>query len=121
VLKDAAEATAKGDGDKACGHLTDEAQRQALLQLGSAGGPGTTSCSQLVGRAQFFLTPLDKERIKDLEATEISVNGTSASATLRGNAGEQPGQATVVPLNLAKIDGDWKISGFGQASGLPGG
>ena len=120
VLKSAAQATAKGDGDKACADLTADAQRQALFQLGSQGGPGMTSCSQLVGRAQFFLTPIDKQRIKNLEAADVRVNGTGASATLRGE-GEQPGQAISVPVHLTKVDGDWKISGFGQATGLPGG
>jgi hypothetical protein len=120
ALHDAAEATAKGDGDKACSYLTEDAQRQAVLQLRSAGGPGTTSCSQLVGRAQFFLTPLDKQRIENLKAADVSVNGTNASATLRGEAA-QPGQAMIVSVNLAKLGGDWKISGFGQASGVPGG
>jgi hypothetical protein len=119
VLEDAADATAKGDGDKACGYLTDDAQRQALIQLAPAGGPGTTGCSQLVGRAQFFLTPLDKQHIKNLKATDVRVNGTSGGATLRGDAGA--GQPIVVVLNLTKTGSDWKISGFGPASGLPGG
>lgn len=120
VLKSAAKATAEGDGDKACADLTDDAQRQALIQLGSQGGPGTTTCSQLVGRAQFFLTPIDKQRIKNLEAADIRINGTSASATLRGE-GDQPGQTMSVPLNLTKAGSDWKISGFGKATGLLGG
>jgi hypothetical protein len=120
VLRDAAAAAAKGEGDKACGHLTGDAQRQAVLQLGSAGGPGTTSCAQLVGRAQFFLTPLDKQRIKGLQATDVRVNGANASATLRG-AADPNATPVVVAVNLAKVGGDWKVSGFGQAAGLPGG
>jgi hypothetical protein len=121
MLKDSANATAKGDGDKACSYLTADAQRQVVFQLASAGGPGTTTCSQLVGRAQFFLSPLDKDRIKDVEATDIQVSGTSASATLRGKVSPDAGQPIVVRVNLAKDAGGWKISGFGQAAGLPGG
>lgn len=120
LLENVAEATANGDGDAACADLTDEAQRQAVMQLAPAGGPGTTNCPQLVGRAQFFLTPIDKQRIKNLEAADIRVNGDSASATMRGE-GSAPGQQISVPLNLTKSGGDWKISGFGSPAGLPGG
>lgn len=120
VLKHAAEAAAKGDGDAACANLTADAQRQVVFQLARAGGPGTTSCSQLVARAQFFLTPIDKQRIKNLEVADIRVNGNSASATLRGE-GSAPGQPISIPFNLAKVGSDWKVSGFGNAAGLPGG
>lgn len=120
VLESAAQATAKGDGDKACADLTPDAQRQALFQLGSAGGPGTKSCAQLVNRSLIFLTALDKQRIKNLQAADVQVNGASASATLRGE-GSQPGQAIAVPLSLTKVGSDWKISGFGEPVGLPGG
>src|SRR3954451_3622575 len=81
VLKDAAHAVAHQDGDKACGYLTPDAQRQAELQVG-AGVLGQTDCSTLVNRATAFLSPLDKTRIKNLQPTNVQVNGTAASARL---------------------------------------
>ena len=120
VLKDAAAATAGGDGDKACGYLTPDAQRQAVLESGM-GVLGQVDCSQVVKRAQLILSPLDKQRIKSLQPANVQVNGTSASATLATSAGAAAGQAISLQLNLQKIGGDWKISGFVSQQGLPGG
>src|SRR5438067_7775496 len=102
VLKDAASATAKGDGDKACGYLTADAQRQAVLETGM-GVLGQVDCSQVIKRAQLILSPLDKQRIKSLQPANVQVNGTSASATLATSAGAAAGQAISLQLNLQKI------------------
>ena len=112
VLRDAAKAVADGDGEKACGYLTPDAQRQAQLQVG-AGALGTSDCATLVKRGTAFLTPLDRKQIESLEPTGVQVNGTSASATLAG-------QGTSMQLNLQKTDDGWKVSGFVNAVGLPG-
>jgi hypothetical protein len=119
VLKDAANAAAAGKGDEACSHLTPDAQRQAVLQTG-AGVLGNSDCVQVVKRAQFILTPLDKQRIKSLEPTNLQVNGTSASATMATAAGAAAGQGISMQLTLQKVDGQWKISGFSGQQGLPG-
>jgi hypothetical protein len=119
VLKDAAKAAADGDGDKACGYLTPDAQRQAVLQTG-AGVLGDTDCSQAVKRAQLFLSRLDKKQIKSMQPTHIQINGGVANATMATTAGTAPGQGISVQLNLQKVDGDWKISGFVNQQGLPG-
>ena len=120
VLKDAARAGADGDGSKACGYLTPDAQRQIVLQIG-AGVLGQTDCATAVKRAQLVLTPLDKQRLGSLEPANIAVNGTSASATLSTNAGAPEGQPIVVQLNLQKVGSDWKISGLVSEQGVPGG
>jgi hypothetical protein len=112
VLKSAARAVAKGDGDKACGYLTADAQRQAQLQFG-AGAFGQFDCPTLVKRGTAFLTPLDRKQIESLEPANVQVGGSSASATLAA-------QGTSVQLNLQKVGEDWKISGFGSAVGVPG-
>ena len=119
TLKDAAGAVADGDGDKACSYLTPDAQRQAQLQVG-AGVLGNVDCPTLVKRATAFMAPLDKEQIKDLQPQNVQVNGDSASATLATNTGAPAGQGISVQLNLQKVNGDWKISGFQNAVGLPG-
>jgi hypothetical protein len=122
VLKDAAGAVADRDGDKACSHLTPDAQRQAQLQFGAGGQAfGDVGCPELISRATAFLTPLDRKRIESLEPANIQVDGTSASGTLAAGAGAAPGQQTSVQLNLQKAGADWKISGFANAQGLPGG
>src|SRR4051812_26865347 len=119
VLKDAAHAVANSDGDKACGYLTPDAQRQAQLQVG-AGVLGQVDCPTLVKRATAFMAPLDRQQIKKLEPQNVQVNGTSASATLASNGLQQGTQPISVQLNLTKVGSDWKISGFQNLQGLPG-
>lgn len=113
VVKDAAQAVADRDGDKACGYLTPDAQRQAQLQVGAA-ALGDIDCPTLIQRATAFLTPLDRKRIESLEPANVQVNGSSASATAAA-------EGTSIQLNLQKVGDDWKISGFADAVGLPGG
>ena len=119
VVKDAANAVADQDGSKACGYLTADAQRQAELRVGG-GILGSTDCATFVNRATAFLSPLDKQQIKDLQPSNVVVNGTSASATLATQTGTAQGSGMSVQLNLTKIGSDWKISGFVNAQGLPG-
>ncbi len=119
VLKDAASAVANRDGSKACGYLTPDAQRQAELQVAS-GALGLLDCPTFIDRAIAFLTPLDKTQIESLEPSNIQVSGTSASATLASQAGAAPGQGISIQMNLQKVGSDWKISGFTNATGLPG-
>lgn len=121
VLKDAAKAVADKDGDKACGYLTPDAQRQAVLTVGAERAFGSVDCATLVNRATAFLTPLDKKRIESLEPANVQVNGAAASATMATQPGTAAGQGTSVQLNLQKVGEDWKISGFANAQGLPGG
>jgi hypothetical protein len=120
TLKDVASAVSKGDGGKACGYLTADAQRQAALQAGVAQAFGDTDCPTLVSRATAFLSPLDRKQIKSLEPANVQVNGTSASATLASSPVAAQGQPMSVQLNLQKVGQDWKISGFLNAQGLPG-
>jgi predicted small lipoprotein YifL len=120
TLKDAAKQASEGKGDEACAHLTPDAQRQAVLQVG-AGVLGNADCPQIVKRAQFALTPLDKQRIKSLQPSNVVVNGTAASATMSTDTASAPGQGILLQLTLQKVGGDWKISGFVNQQGLPGG
>src|SRR5437764_10022240 len=120
VVKDAAKAAADGDGDKACGYLTPDAQRQVVLQTGT-GVLGQSDCATSVKRAQFVLTPLDKQRIKSLTPTGIQVNGTTATATVASDVGAPAGQGMSLQLQLQKAGSDWKISSFVSEQGLPGG
>jgi hypothetical protein len=121
VLKDAAKAVAERDGEKACSYMTPDAQRQLILQVGAAQAFGNIDCETLIGRATAFLTPLDKKQIESLEPTGVQVSGTGASATMASSTGAAAGQGTSVQLNLQKVGSDWKVSGFVDAQGLPGG
>jgi len=112
TVTNAAKAVADQDGEKACGYLTADAQRQAILQTG-AGVLGQVDCPTLVNRATAFLSPEDKKKIGELQPTNVQVNGSSASTTLAA-------QGTSIQLNLQKVGSDWKISGFANAVGLPG-
>lgn len=118
VLEDAAKAVAGGDGDKACSYLTPEAQRQVQLQIGR--GALGSDCPTLIKRVTLFLTPLDEKQIESMRASNVQVNGTSASATMATQAGAAPGEGMSVQLNLQKVGADWKISGFVNAVGVPG-
>src|SRR3954452_16948488 len=121
VLKDAAKAVADKDGEKACSYLTPDAQRQAQLQVG-LGQLGDVDCPTLVNRATSFMTPLDRQQIKNLQPTNVQLNGGAASATLTSQqTGTAQGQPISVQLNLQKVGSDWKISGFANAVGVPGG
>ena len=120
TLKDAAKAVADGDGDKACGYLTPDAQRQAILQVG-AGVLGDTDCPTAVKRATAFLSPLEKKQITSLQPANLQLNGTSGSATMASQAGTPQGQGMSIQLNLQKVGNHWKVSGFANVQGVPGG
>jgi hypothetical protein len=100
--------------------LTADAQRQAALQVGVAQAFGDMDCPTLVSRATAFLTPLDRKQIESLEPANVQVNGSSAGATLASATAPAQGQPVSVQLELVKVDGGWKISGFTNAQGLPG-
>jgi hypothetical protein len=55
-----------------------------------------------------------------MEPSNIQLNGASASATMATTAGSAPGGGFSVQLNLQKVGGEWKVSGFVNAQGLPG-
>lgn len=120
VLKSAAGAVADGDGDKACAYLTPQAQAQVAQQV-AGGALGNVDCPTLVKRATAFMAPLDREQIKDLQPSNVVVNGSSATATLSTQTGAPQGQGLSVQVTLAKTGSDWMIAGFTNPQGLPGG
>ena len=117
MLREAAGAAAKSDGEQACEHLTGRAQTQIVLQTG--GRLGNVDCPAAVGRALLFMSPAERERIGRLEPTGIRLTGDSGTAIMRSPAGDGA-SPIVAPLSLAKEDGDWKIAGFGEGTQAPG-
>jgi hypothetical protein len=119
VLNDAVKAAAGGDGGKACGYLTPDAQQQVELQVGT-GVLGQADCETLVGRVTAFMTPIERKQIEELAPSNVQVNGTSASATVAAPAIQAGSPPISVQVNLQKVGSDWKISGFANAVGIPG-
>ena len=117
MLREAATAAGKSDGDAACGHLSDRAQTQIVLQTG--GRLGNADCSQAVGRALLFMSPAERQKIGRLVPTDIRITGDSGSAVMRSPAADAA-SPIVAPLSLTKEDGDWKIAGFGENTQAPG-
>jgi hypothetical protein len=85
-----------GDGTRACALMTPSLRRQII----SITGPGP-SCAQFVARSptavrdSFGLHPF---------VSEVKINGSRASATVRTNAG-------MAVLPLAHEDGRWRVDG----------
>src|SRR3954447_2712737 len=119
VLKEAAKAVANKDGDKACSYLTPEAAQSAAQQVGLGDLGGNVDCPTLVKRATAFMSPLDRQQIKNLEPANVTVNGNTANATLATRTGSSQ-QPASVQMSLTKVGNDWKISGFSNEQGLPG-
>jgi hypothetical protein len=120
TLRNAASAVSKGDGDKACGYLTADAQRQAAVEVGAQQAFGNLDCPTLVKRATAFMSPIDRKQIESLAPSNVLVNGSAAGATLASSGIGSQAQPISVQLTLAKVGHDWKISGFSNAQGLPG-
>lgn len=116
MLRDAATAASESDSEEACGHLSDRAQTQIVLQTGAR--LGNVDCPAAVGRALLFMSPDDRRRLGQLVPTDIRVTGDSGSAVMRSPAGET--SPIVAQLSLAKEGGDWKIAGFGENTQAPG-
>jgi hypothetical protein len=107
LLKGGAQAVAAGDGDKACGYLTPEAQQQ-VIQL--AGGFGPSDCASAVKLAAATLAPLDRKQVEDAEPQNIQVIGATATAEVVVPSSTNQGQA--VQLTLQKTTDGWRISGL---------
>lgn len=99
TVKDFYSGFVSGDGNKACDQLTSSTQ-QSLLR--SAKG---SSCSAAISRASKVLPDSVKKQAKNVDVTNIKVNGNSATATIKG--GGQSGS-----VQLTKQGGKWKISNF---------
>jgi hypothetical protein len=100
------QAFSAGDGARACGQLSTDAQVK-LVEATRA-----DSCPEAMDEAakQPDIEPY-VEDLGDAEVVEVEVSGTEASAKVSAI-----GQETTIPL--AKEDGEWKIQG-GQVA--PGG
>lgn len=102
------QATAHADFDRACAVLSAAARTRAVS---NALKPGTTCCADATRQA-LALLPADKRaKIKSLDSrvriTGVTVDGTSATATLRAT---YDGKETVTPVRLVVEDRGWRVN-----------
>lgn len=91
-----------GDGAKACGLLTKNAQaKAAAARGGSCARALTLDTGTPLGRALA-------DQFKKVEVGKVKVNGSNADATLKAN-----GRTAQKPLREVKEDGDWKVAANG--------
>jgi hypothetical protein len=98
TFQDYFEAVADGDGDTACGLLTEDAQSEILEEVG--GG----DCEEAVEQAEEELNDDQKDELRDIEPEEVDVDGDRATISVEGADGE---------VELEREDGEWRISDLG--------
>jgi hypothetical protein len=98
AVKDFSEALADGDGEKACDQVTDEYKEQEL---------GGDDCEQNIEDAADELKDEDKDKLRDVEVSDVEEDGDKATAKVKLEGEDED------EVELEKVDGDWKISGEG--------
>jgi hypothetical protein len=94
-------AASEGDGDEACGLLTQAAR--------TVGGPG--QCEAAIEQLGKLGGPETRKRLGDVTVRKTKVDGERASTQT-----ELAGQGAVT-LQLRRVDGEWKLDSFGAPSG----
>jgi hypothetical protein len=102
-------AVADGDGKRACERL-DSGARDELRQ--STQGAIRGSCRQVIETLAAFYDDATKQRLRDTKKVDAQTDGDSATATFASPVavGGPDGRAT---YELARVDGDWKITSLG--------
>jgi hypothetical protein len=95
VVKGFGKDFAAGDGDAACGRLTDAAKRQLTARV-----KGRFSCSELVERTADTLAAADKKEFANAKVTSEKVSGSSATVMTAGSR---------TPTRLTKVGGKWLV------------
>src|SRR3712207_2897492 len=99
VVNDYFTAFATGDGAKACGQLTTDAQVELVEATRANDCPEALEVAAKQPDVERF-----REDLADAEVVEVDITGPKATATVRALGVEEK-----VPL--AKQDGAWKIEG----------
>jgi hypothetical protein len=98
-------AFASGDGEKACGLLTESA-RQAVI--GMSGRIGAVDCPSAMEKTRQIGGSQVRSIAKKIRVRKVDVKGGSATVTLRA-----AGQDSVAELE--RVGKDWKISSLPKA------
>lgn len=101
VAKSFSVASAKGDGETACGLLTEEGKEA------TATGAGTASCEEAVSLIGEQVSEEGTDALEQVEtATYQVIEETEETASVQATAkGETPN----APFKLVKVDGEWRI------------
>jgi hypothetical protein len=110
VVTSYANAIADRDGDKACGYMTEAAQKQVEAAGKALGADG---CGEVIEKVTEDASDKEKDQLKDIEVTSVKIDGDRAVVQVKA-AGE-----TGDPSNLVKEDGDWKIDADNASSERP--
>ena len=94
-------AIADGDGDKACGYLSENARAEVDKAAQTLKADG---CAGVLEKAAEGATDAEVEKVKNIEVTSVKITGDRATAQTKveGESG--------TPAILIKEDGDWKIA-----------
>jgi hypothetical protein len=92
---------ADGDGEQACGHLTESAQGN----IATAGG--ANSCQEAVDGLKDALPDDDRQKLRAVRVTEARIDGSTAEARISTGSETPPD-----PVPLEKTGDGWKIAGF---------
>jgi hypothetical protein len=110
-------AVADGNGKRACERL-DSAAQDELRE--STQGAIRGSCRQVIETLAAFYDDATKKRLRDTKKVDTQTDGDSASATFTSPVavGGPDGKVT---YELARVDGDWKITSLGIVAAGPAG
>jgi ketosteroid isomerase-like protein len=101
VVTSYAGAVADGDGDKACGYLSDS----ALAQIEKAAeGLKVDGCAGVLEKATEGASDDDIDKVKNMEVTSVKITGDRATAETEVEGEDNS------PAMLVKEDGEWKIA-----------
>lgn len=93
------DALAAGDGERACGELTERGQAEVTKATGDS------SCAEA-------LTAADRSEFEDAEVQEVDTSGETGTATVRTGSSTKR-------LALRKVGDEWKVEGLvGVVGGL---
>ena len=100
AVRDYLTGIAEGDGDRACGRMSDEAQKQFVDRVAEQEPQsGIESCEEAVVRLGELLADEDLAPLRDPQIN-VTLNRDKATASVK----DGPSDLTVV-----KVDGEWLI------------
>jgi hypothetical protein len=95
------EALADGDGEEACRHLTERAQRD-LATIADA-----RSCTDAIEKLHELLDDQQRDKLRNSRVARIRVDGAHANVTI----------ADADTIRFEKVDGGWKAEAFASGGG----
>lgn len=102
---------AGGDGEKACGALTDQIRTQIEASLGAQPEAKGKKCAEILALVASNYPPQVKSNLEDIKVLKVTVNGEGAQVAYR--AGSLP-RAT---MPLVRVDGEWKVGALATPGG----